>query len=111
MNRGKDRDSRGHRGSYGGRRNDSRSQGESKMTKQSGETSQRGGQSRDRGFGGRGRSLRGRGPCYFATMKCYHRQKFGHPTYRFPKKRSTSQGQNKMAYVHEDASSVKSLDI
>ena len=32
-NRGRGRDSRGHRGSYGGRSNDIRSQGESKLTK------------------------------------------------------------------------------
>lgn len=110
-NRGRGRDGRGHRGSYGGRSNDSRPQGESKLTEQSGETSQRGGSSRGRGFGGRGRLAGGRGPSYFATMKCYHCQQLGHLAYRCPKKGSSSQGEKKVAYVHEDTSSVKSLDI
>lgn len=44
-------------------------------------------------------------------MKFYHYQQLGHPAYRCPEKGSTSKGERKVAYVHDDTSSVKSPDI
>ena len=84
---GREKDGRGQRG-YGGRGSDSRPQGDNKLTEQQEVSSRRGSFNRGRGSNTSwsGRSKNQRRGSYFATMKCYHCNQLGHPTYRCSKK-------------------------
>lgn len=45
-------------------------------------------------------------------MKCYNCHQLGHPTYRCPKKSSSSQGgERRVNYIQEDATNVKASEV
>ena len=104
---------RGHRGDYQGRGTKPRNQGESKAPEHWSETTTRGGHGRGRGSQGRSNKGRGSGRSnsYFASIKCYSCGQLGHPTYRCPKKASSSNNEKRIGYAQEDTSSFKSPEI
>lgn len=101
--RGRGRDSTRHRGGYGGRSSEPRSQGDYNMVEKSNEPSGRGIYGRGRGFqgGGRGRSSSFSRGSHFVNMKCYNCGQLGHLAYRCLDKASSSQGEKKIAYAQE----------
>ena len=103
---------RGERGSYQGRGNEQRNQGENKLIEKSIESTPRGGYGKVRGNQGgfnRGKGLR-RSNSYFSSMKFYNYGELNHPTYRCPKKPSSSSHDKRVAYAQEDNCKENEVD-
>ena len=111
--RGKGKESKGHRGGYRGRSIENKILGYSTKNEQSIELGGRFNYNKGRGssIGGAYRfNNYGRGS-HFSNMKCYYYGQLGHPTYRCPEKASSSQGEKKIAYPQEDFNNAKSQEI